>query len=484
MQFPQDIIMEAIMADNKNKNNKRKKISIILAIAFTLILFTMLSAVVSFALIYKDAIRSGIFVEDIDIGGLSVIEANNRIEGNFKNLLDNDKLILNYNDYGWKFNSKDLGLKYDFLRAVNDAYLIGRRGTYLDRFETMIDLLRRPYSVSLKSSVNSQKINELLESLEMEVNRPSLEAKIFRENNDFIVTKETLGIRLNKEETAAKITEELLNSSFYDVIIIDLVVEDIVPKHTYEKLSQIKELLGSYTTTFNSKLKGRSYNVSISAKSIDGMVLLPGEVFSFNNTVGPRTIENGYKVAPVILRGELVDGIGGGICQVSSTLYNSVLISQLGIIERTNHSIPSTYVPLGLDATVVYGALDFKFQNTLDIPIYIETVIKGNKITVNIYGKKETDRKVKLTSHIDKVVKKDTEIIFDNNMFEGDKLVEEKGRDGYRVSTYMTIYEGNRVVEKKLVSKDYYRPRKEVVKKGTKQPIQEEKTAENEGVLN
>lgn len=470
------------MAGNKNKskNNKRKKMLFISAIVAMLILFTLLSAVVSFALIYKDAIHNGIFVEDIDIGGLSVVEANNRIEGNLTSVLDNDKLILKYNDQSWKFNSKDLELKYDFLKAVNDAYLIGRRGTYLDRVETMIDLLRRPYSVSLKSSVNSEKINDLLKNIETEVNRPSLEAKISRENDEFVITKETLGIRLNKEETAAKIAEELLNSGFYDVVEIDLVVEDVVPKYTYDRLSQIKELLASYTTKFNTKLKGRSYNVAISAKSIDETVLLPGEIFSFNNVVGPRTIENGYKIAPVIFKGELVDGIGGGICQVSSTLYNSVLMSELGIVERTNHTIPSTYVPLGLDATVSYGVLDFKFQNTLDVPIYVETIINGNKITVNIYGKKESKRKIKLTSHVDKVVKKDTEIIFDNTMFEGDKSVEEKGRDGYKVSTYMTIYEGNKVVEKKLISKDYYRPRKEVIKKGTKQPIEENNNTEDE----
>lgn len=474
------------MASNKNesKNNKKKKILFISVITVILILFTLLSAVVSLALIYKDAIHNGIFVEDIDIGGLSVVEANNRIEGNLQEILDDEKLILKHNGYSWQFNSKDLELKYDFLKAVNDAYLIGRRGTYLDRVETMLDLLRRPYSVSLKSSVNSEKINELLKNIEREVNRPSLEAKISREDDGFVIEKETLGMRLNKEETAAKITERLLNSGFYDVVEIDLVLEEVVPKYTYENLSQIKELLGSYTTKFNTRVKGRSYNVAISAKSIDGTVLLPGEIFSFNNIVGPRTIDNGYKIAPVIFKGELVDGIGGGICQVSSTLYNTVLMSELGIVERTNHSIPSTYVPLGLDATVSYGVLDFRFQNIFDIPIYIESITKGNNITVNIYGKKLSKRRVKLTSHVDKVVKKDTEIVFDNQMFEGEKLVEDKGRDGYKVSTYMTVYKGDKVVEKKLISKDYYKPRKEIIKKGTKQPIKEEDTdAQNQSDL-
>ncbi|WP_432665712.1 VanW family protein [Wukongibacter baidiensis] len=463
------------MATNKNKdtNGSKKKLLYILAIVAALILFCLLSAVVSLALIYKDSIHSGIFIEDIDIGGLSVIEANSRIEGDLLDDLENDKLILKYNGRSWSFNSKDLDIKYDFLKAVNDAYLIGRRGTLMDRAQTMIDLVRRPYSISLKSSVNKEIINKILAEIENEVNRPSLDAKITRENEKFIITKEELGLRLKKDETAAAIEEQLLNSGFYDVVEMDLLIENVTPKYTFEKLNQIQDLMGTYSTKFNTKLWGRSYNVNIASKSIDGTLLMPGEIFSFNNIVGPRTVKNGYKTAPVIFKGELVDGIGGGVCQVSSTLYNTVLMSQLGIVERVNHTIPSTYVPKGFDATVSYGVLDFKFQNTLDIPIYIESITKGNRITINIYGRKATNRTIKLSSNIDKVIKKDTEILFDDTIFEGEKQVEEKGRNGYKVSAYMHIYENGKLLEKKLLSKDYYRPRKEIIKEGTKKRIED-----------
>ncbi|WP_432401720.1 VanW family protein [Wukongibacter sp. M2B1] len=471
------------MADNKNKgkNGNRKKIVYIFLSIVVLIMFSLLSAIVSLALIYKDSIHSGISIEDIDIGGLSVVEANSRIEGNLLNYLENDKLILKYNGDSWKFNSKDLNIKYDFLKAVNDAYLIGRRGTLLDRVETMIDLVRRPYSISLKSSVNTEIINKILTEIENQVNRPSLDAKITRENGKFIITKEELGLRLKRQETAEAIKEQLLSSGFYDVIELDLLVENVTPKYTFEKLNQVKELMGTYTTKFNTRSRGRSYNVDMASKSINGTLLLPGEIFSFNSIVGPRTTKNGYKTAPVIFKGELVDGIGGGVCQVSSTLYNSVLMSQLGIVERVNHSIPSTYVPKGFDATVSYGVLDFKFQNILDVPIYIESFTKENRITINIYGKKVNNRTIKLASNIDKIVKKDTEIIFDDTIFEGKKVVEEKGRNGYKVSSYMFIYDNGKLLEKKLLSKDYYRPRKEIIKKGTKKRI--DKQPDNEEKL-
>lgn len=468
-------------AKNKNegKNKKKKRIWTIILIIVGFLFFSSISAVISFSLIYKDSIHNGISIENVDIGGLTVVDANNKIEESLKYVLDNDKLILKYEDKSWKFNSEDIGLKYDFLKAVNDAYLIGRRGTFIDRVQTMVDLLNNPYNMSLKSSVDMEKINSILGIIENDINYPGLDASIKRENGVFVIKDEALGLRLNKEKTAERISQVLLNSNFYDVNEIDLIVETVTPKYTAEMLSRIQELLGSYTTKFNSRKIGRSYNVGLASKSVDGTVLLPGEIFSFNDIVGPRTIENGYKIAPVIFKGQLVDGVGGGICQVSSTLYNSVLFSQLGVIERTNHTIPSTYVPIGLDATVSYGVLDFKFQNTLAIPIYIESLIQGNKITVNIYGEKNLDMKVKLTSRIDKVIKKDTEIIFDPNMFEGEEVIEEKGRDGYRVSSYMLIYEGEKFVEKKLISKDYYRPSKEIIKKGSKKPIEQSNDTEN-----
>jgi len=162
--------------------------------------------------------------------------------------------------------------------------------------------------------------------------------------------------------------------------------------------------MGTYSTKFNSSQKERSYNISLSSNAIDGTILLPGDVFSFNEIVGPRSTSAGYKTAPVIFEGELVDGIGGGVCQVSSTIYNSVLKSQLGVVERVNHSIPSTYVPKGLDATVAYGFLDFKFKNTTDFPIYIESFVNKNILTVNIYGHQTNNREVKLISKVDNVI--------------------------------------------------------------------------------
>ncbi|SHJ84521.1 VanW family protein [Paramaledivibacter caminithermalis] len=469
---------------NESKNKKKKKIQTIVIAVIAFILFTSISGLVSLMLIYKDSIYNGIYVENIDISGLNVVDANKKIKKNLNSILDNNKLILKYKEESWEFNSKDLGLKYDFLQAVNDAYLIGRRGSFINRVHTMLNLQNESHNIQIKASLDINKINDLLNIIEKDINQPSVDASIKRVDGEFVITEETLGLKLNKEKTAEIISEALLNSNIYDVNEVKLVVETITPKYTVEILSKIQNLLGSYTTKFNKSKVGRSYNVDLASKSVNGTVLLPGEIFSFNDVVGPRTIKNGYKVAPVIFKGKLVDGVGGGICQVSSTLYNSVLYSQLEVVERTNHTIPSSYVPIGLDATVSYGVLDFKFKNTSTAPIYIESFIKDNKITVNIYGEKKLDREIKLTSRIDRVIKRDTEIIFDENMFEGEEVIEEKGRDGYKVSSYMLIYENGKFVEKKLISKDYYRPSKEIIKKGLKKPIEQDNDIDNNSFNN
>jgi vancomycin resistance protein YoaR len=226
--------------------------------------------------------------------------------------------------------------------------------------------------------------------------------------------------------------------------------------------------LGEYTTQFTAGNKNRTQNIHLASKTINGTVLMPGEIFSFNEKVGPRTASRGYQNAPVIFKGELVDGLGGGICQVSSTIYNAILLSNLNIVERINHSIPSTYVPKGRDATVSYGVLDFKFQNILSQPIYVESFIRGNLLTVKVYGQKIGNKVVRIESREDQVVKRTVEVKFDPNMYQGEEKIEQEGRDGYRITTFKVVLENGVEIERKQITKDYYKPQNQIILKGTK----------------
>ena len=145
-----------------------------------------------------------------------------------------------------------------------------------------------------------------------------------------------------------------------------------------------EELLASYTTYFNSSVAGRKKNIELSAESINNIIVGNEDYFSFNTTVGKRTVENGYQPAPEALNGELVMGIGGGICQTSSTLFNAVDQLQVEYVEKHHHSVTVGYVPEGRDATVSDGGLDFRFQNTTGVPFLIKTVVTGGAITVEV----------------------------------------------------------------------------------------------------
>lgn len=463
-----------------NSNKKKERFLSILIVLISIIFFSAIFVGISVVMVYKDSIHSGVYIENIDVGGLSVTEAANKLENRLYNIDNKDKLRLRYKDKVWIFKGHELGIKYDFIKAINEAFIIGRRGTFVDRLATIIELLKHPYNISVRTSLDMDKLNDILNSIEAEINSPCIDASIKRVDGKFIITDESAGLMLEKEKTIDEIINTILNVGYNELAEVDLVVKTIPPKYTSEMLSYITDLLGSHTTKFNSSQKGRSYNIYLSARAIDGTVLMPGEIFSFNKVVGPRSVANGYKTAPVIFKGELVDGIGGGVCQVSSTMYNTVLKSNLGIIERVNHTIPSTYVPKGLDATVVYGVLDFKFQNTTEFPIYIESFTKGNTLTINIYGHKTNNQEVKLISKVDEVISKDTEIIFDSNLPEGKQIIKDKGRNGYKVSAYMIIYENGKEIERKLISKDYYRPSKEVIIKGTKKVTVENENDSNE----
>ncbi|TCS94695.1 VanW family protein [Hazenella coriacea] len=170
---------------------------------------------------------------------------------------------------------------------------------------------------------------------------------------------------------------------------VELPVIWLQPSLTTDKLKSLKQqLLGSYVTYYNPNNRNRSHNIRLSTDAIDHVVLLPGEIFSFNQVVGPRSIKKGYRPARVIVKGEFSEGIGGGICQTSSTLFNGVDQAGLHIVQRVSHSKQVTYVPKHRDATVSWGGPDFKFQNQLNEPILIVATMKNGGLKVMIYGPK------------------------------------------------------------------------------------------------
>lgn len=239
------------------------------------------------------------------------------------------------------------------------------------------------------------------------------------------------------------------------------------------------DMLATYSTKYSTADSNRSTNIVISANKINGVVLMPGEEFSYNKILGPRTPQAGYKLGAAYIGGKVVSDYGGGVCQTSSTLYNSVLYSNLEVTSRTSHYFVAAYVPIGRDATVYWPSLDFKFKNNRRYPIKIRASAINGTVKVDILGVKEdTDYEVELDSYVTGSVPCKTEYKDDSTLPEGKEVVEQAGSNGTRSETYKILKKDGKVVSKTLVSRDTYSGKDRIVRRGTKKEVQETKKEE------
>jgi len=257
----------------------------------------------------------------------------------------------------------------------------------------------------------------------------------------------------------------------YEEIILP--VEFIPPEVTKEELEQklFRDTLASYTTYFRTDTQNnmnRAINIGLAAESIDGTILLPGEEFSFNEVVGPRTPEKGYKIAHIYAEGEIRDGTGGGICQVSTTLYNAVLRANLEVTERHNHMFTVGYVPLGTDAAVSYGYADLKFKNTTGYPLRIKAVVQGNSVIFRIISTNEYPNiKVRLATKTVSTTPRTVVYIDDPSLPMGVTKVASSGKDGYVVDTYIRIYNGDTLIKEEKIHRSVYNMLPKKIIRGT-----------------
>jgi vancomycin resistance protein YoaR len=228
-----------------------------------------------------------------------------------------------------------------------------------------------------------------------------------------------------------------------------------------------------YTTKYNVNEMNRTHNLTKAANGINGSIILPGKVFSFNQTVGQRTMETGYKDAMVIVNGKFEPGLGGGICQVSSTLYNACLLAGLEITERHNHNLTVAYVPLGQDATVSYGTQDFKFKNNTTSPIYVRAVAGGGYLTVNIYGDTSFKQKIEISNIVDQSTPFETVTLPDQTLQPGQTKVDHNGQNGFVVRSFRIFYDSSgEKVKSESLGKSVYKPLNKTILAG---PAEEEK---------
>jgi vancomycin resistance protein YoaR len=236
-----------------------------------------------------------------------------------------------------------------------------------------------------------------------------------------------------------------------------------------EDLAGIDTVLGTWTTSYTTSTKNRASNVAIAARALDNVVVLPDHTFSFNDEVGPRDSSRGFLPAPVIINGQLQPGMGGGVCQVSTTLYNAVLLANLQIVQRSHHSLPIHYAPPGQDATVAYGAIDFRFRNTTGAPLLILTRTERRRLTVQLLGHGPAPVVRIERSGITALPMPPARLKPDPTLPKGQKVLVEKGKPGVAVTVTRVVGDGPDATRETL-SRDRYLGEAPVYRLGTKEP--------------
>jgi vancomycin resistance protein YoaR len=276
--------------------------------------------------------------------------------------------------------------------GVEVTFTEGRDGVTLHKDESKAAILSALGQIRYPGSEIQEIVVPLAVSTEKgkKLNLEQMAAALYREPKDAGWIKDENGkLALKPHVDGTKLNVDLagikLKRAKGNPVTMPLTV--IKPEKTTESLqaSLLSDVLATYTTTLAVN-PDRTHNVALAAEKINGLVLMPGEVFSFNNIVGPRTYETGFKDAKIYVKDEIVDGVGGGICQVTSTLYMTTLMADLQTVQRRNHRFSVAYIPLGYDATVAYGTIDFQFANNQDYPIQIEANVKGQKLTITLLG--------------------------------------------------------------------------------------------------
>lgn len=335
----------------------------------------------------NDTIYPGVYLENVDVSGMTAEEAKAAATQYVEGLKSATVRLKAVDGQEFTMTVGEAGVSWTNPEVVEEACALGREGNIVQRYKAIRDLEHENQVFPIELSYDRAALKKLIAERSEPFNRECVEATLIRDGDSFQIQEGQAGLVVNADASAGLVADYLSEEWAGGDCEIDLDVEVDEPKASREDLEQVKDVLGTYTTSYSSSNSSRSANVANGCSLINGTTLMPGEEFSLYETVSPFSEENGYYMAGAYLNGMVVDSLGGGICQVSTTLYNAVLRSELEVTERHNHSMIVTYVEPSADAAISESSgKDFRFVNNTGYPIYIEGKTENKHITFNVYG--------------------------------------------------------------------------------------------------
>ena len=514
------------------KKSKRKKIIIASIIGIILLIGLLFSTIFALINMNNSKIISGVKIEGIEVSGLSKDEAKSKLEAIYNEKKEKE-IPIKYNEYESSINPSMIELNYDIDKAVDEAMNIGRNNNiFINNYNILFTLIGKK-DINVEMSINEEATRKIIEDTGANLPGVVIESSYYIEGENLIITKGKEGIKIDTESLLSKVKERLDNAEIINDYIeipvttktpepidvdkihsevykevqdayytkdpfeihpevegVDFNVDEVKamiaaedkdeytvkltitkPKVTVNDIGTeaFPDKLGTFTTRYDERDRDRTTNLKLACQKLNNQVVLAGATFSYNKTLGERTIAAGYKNAAVYENGQVVDGIGGGICQISSTLYNAIVDANLETVERRNHQFVTSYVPAGKDATVVYGMTDFKFKNTRKYPVKIIATAQNGMATISIYGvKEEVEYDVELQVKQISTIPVTTVYQEDSSLPAGTEKVKQVGAKGVKTETYLVKSLNGKVVSSELVSRDTYNAMQRIVLRGTK----------------
>lgn len=446
----------------------KKKAIIILGFLILLVTVTFTSYSYFKVKQWNSVILPTVKIEDEDLTGKTREEAETIIKDKYESQVGKKKINIAVDDKKYTLDYLALGAKYNIDEAIEQAIIYGNDMSMFQKYK----IIKNPVvkQIDLTFQYDDKAVDEKLAEIAKDINKKPVDATITMvSSGKFNVTKEVVGRQVEVEQLKADIKSKINGSISENIIDIVAPVTELKPKVLATTLNSINTRISKYSTNFSSSTAERATNISLATKSINGTLLMPGDVFSFNGVVGERTAQRGYQSAGIIVGDRLEQGLGGGICQVSSTLYNAILVTELMSVERIHHTFPSGYIPIGQDATVDYGNLDYKFKNTYNYPIFIEGLISNRNLYFNIYSNSTlTNRSYQITNEILQSTEPKTETIQDSTKYEGETEVVKKAYTGYKVRITRKTYENGKLIDTQVINNDTYNAINGIIKVGTK----------------
>ncbi|MDR0949776.1 MAG: VanW family protein [Lachnospiraceae bacterium] len=408
----------------------------------------------------EPTIQKGVFAQDINLSGMTGTQAKTAIEEYVSNLGQVTVVLVAGGEQEVSVTGEDLGIMWSNTQIVEEALMLGTGGNVVQRYKALKDLEHENKIFEIELSFNVGAINAILNEKCTPYDQKSVNFSLIREGEEFTIIPGQTGYKLDVESSIDLVYQYLTSQWDGTTCRIPLSVGVETPRGSFEELSLVQDVLGKCETSFTTSGVARSANVTNGCALVNGTLLYPGEEFSTYDAVAPFTEQNGYYMAGSYLNGRVVDSLGGGICQVSTTLYDAVLDAELEVTERHNHSMIVNYVEPSADAAIAESSgKDFRFVNNTQYPIYIEGYIKNKQIYFNIYGHETRDpnRVVTYESEILETILPTTEAIHLDGSRPIGYISIEAAHIGYKAKLWKVVTIDGVEVSRTLVNSSNYK---------------------------